>query len=369
MRIGILTFHRALNCGAMLQAWALKSVLEKEGHQVCFIKNHVGEQSRWFAVPSAKSIAGRVKGLVIAGLKNLCSIGCMNKMLTRCNAFRATHLAEGSLLDCDVLVVGSDQVWRIELTKSERNLFLGDSVPAEIPMVAYAASVGDSRLSLEDKRELVDKLQRYASLSVREDNVRLQLMEDVGRDIRVVADPTLLLDAEEYARIADDTVQPSAPYLFAYAVHATPFFAKTAKALARQLGLKLIMTSACQNTRYQAQVGLTYGVSPERMIGYLRGAKCVIASSFHGTALSLLNQKPFVSLRERRDENPSRPAELLIKVGESRRLCTPETSLTQMRSLLTTPLNGGVRNVLLKLRRDSLSWLHSSLMSAGGGGR
>ena len=32
MRIAILTFHRAYNCGAMLQAWALKTVLERKGH-------------------------------------------------------------------------------------------------------------------------------------------------------------------------------------------------------------------------------------------------------------------------------------------------------------------------------------------------
>ena len=48
MRIAILTFHRAYNCGAMLQAWALKTVLERMGHVVEFpICNHVGETRRW----------------------------------------------------------------------------------------------------------------------------------------------------------------------------------------------------------------------------------------------------------------------------------------------------------------------------------
>ena len=48
MKIAILTFHRAYNCGAMLQAWALRTVLERMGHTIEFpILNHVGETKRW----------------------------------------------------------------------------------------------------------------------------------------------------------------------------------------------------------------------------------------------------------------------------------------------------------------------------------
>lgn len=34
MRIGIITFHASHNYGSMLQAWALQTYLEKQGHQV-----------------------------------------------------------------------------------------------------------------------------------------------------------------------------------------------------------------------------------------------------------------------------------------------------------------------------------------------
>ena len=40
MRIGILTFHYALNQGAVLQAYALQTYLERLGHQVEFIDYH-----------------------------------------------------------------------------------------------------------------------------------------------------------------------------------------------------------------------------------------------------------------------------------------------------------------------------------------
>ncbi|MCI7617983.1 MAG: polysaccharide pyruvyl transferase family protein, partial [Firmicutes bacterium] len=37
MRVGILTFHCARNYGAVLQAYALQTYLEKQGHQVYVI--------------------------------------------------------------------------------------------------------------------------------------------------------------------------------------------------------------------------------------------------------------------------------------------------------------------------------------------
>ena len=37
MKIGIITFHNALNAGAVLQAYALQTILTQLGHQVEFI--------------------------------------------------------------------------------------------------------------------------------------------------------------------------------------------------------------------------------------------------------------------------------------------------------------------------------------------
>ena len=36
-KIGILTFHRAYNCGAVLQAWALQTLIEQTGGVCCVL--------------------------------------------------------------------------------------------------------------------------------------------------------------------------------------------------------------------------------------------------------------------------------------------------------------------------------------------
>ena len=62
MRIGIITYHRAYNCGAMLQAWALKTVLERMGHEVeVFNRLFTPSKTRWSQIPKrlVKKLLGR----------------------------------------------------------------------------------------------------------------------------------------------------------------------------------------------------------------------------------------------------------------------------------------------------------------------
>ena len=97
MRIAILTFHRAYNCGAMLQAWALKTVLERMGHTVEFPDcNHVGEDGRWKygLVNKEKHGMQRLASLVGRFFVNAMSIPCEDILRSRYRRFRKAHLPE-----------------------------------------------------------------------------------------------------------------------------------------------------------------------------------------------------------------------------------------------------------------------------------
>ena len=106
MRIGILTFHRAYNCGAMLQAWALKTVLERMGHQVEFpICNHVGETPRWRfcewqnrekkGLQWIRSVVGRAYVNLRSIPYHLGSIPCEGVLRDRYKSFRREFLPGG----------------------------------------------------------------------------------------------------------------------------------------------------------------------------------------------------------------------------------------------------------------------------------
>jgi hypothetical protein len=177
----------------------------------------------------------------------------------------------------------------------------------------------------------------------------------------VTLDPTLLLTAKDYDEIAYKGSTIQEPYLFMYTLSTAPFFVNTAKQLADRLGVKCVIAPCYQYSRFGAAKGLTYGISPDRLVGLARGAKYVLAGSFHGTVMGLMFNKPFLSLREQVDEYESRPAALLNRIGCSNRLVNPTSSLDEMEVLLRTDLEDDAYNRLDQFRSDSLTWLKEAL--------
>lgn len=378
MRIAILTFHRAYNCGAMLQAWALRTVLERMGHTVEFpICNHVGETKRFLRPTLRASLGAILRRGVSCALQNLGSLGTEDLARLRYRAFRRRFLPERRCSPedfprhYDCVVIGSDQVWSPPHSARWLPLFLGEAIPRPLPLVAYAASYGDNALKPEALGRLLRALPRFRAVSVREETARRQLAEAGFALTRVMADPTLLLTARDYEAIR-------APFrlrgktLYVYTLGASPFVMRTAQALARHLGARPIVTPVYQFSRFRAPRGLTYGVSPDRLVAYVAQADYVLAGSFHGTVLSILFGKPFLSLRdEENPDYPSRPALLLRRLGLTDRLVSPDMDLPTeaLARRLTAPLPAAVRDELLPaMRQKGVGFLASALRELNGGG-
>ena len=366
MRVAIITFHRAYNCGAMLQAWALKTVLERMGHTVEFpVCNHVGEEKRWqyefisrdkHGIRALRSLAGRF-------LLNALSVPCEDILRMRYRHFRKVHLPERACTPSDfdkyydLLVIGSDQVWSTRHSQAEAPLFFAENLPAHIHKIAYAASYGDKPLDDDSIRRVAASLDRFSHISVREPLAHEQLSSLSSRRIDVTLDPTLLLTAKDYDEIATPGKTINEPYLFMYTLSTGSFFIDTAKQLADRLGVKYIIAPCYQYTRYGAVKGLTYSISPDRLVGLARGARYVLAGSFHGTVMGLMFNKPFLSLRAQVDEYESRPAALLHMLGCGDRLVNPTTSMCDMEEMLRCAVPKRTYDVLDVKRHESLHWL------------
>ena len=370
MKIAILTFHRAYNCGAMLQAWALKTVLERMGHVVEFPAcNHVGEEKRWqyelinrekHGVQVFRSFLGRF-------LLNALSIPNEDILRSRYRRFRKAHLPERvcSPFDIDkyydLVIVGSDQVWSAKHSKSDAQLFFAENLPECVRKIAYAASYGDKPLDDDAIKRVVSSLHRFSHISVREPLAQKQLSGLSSRKIDVTLDPTLLLTAKDYDEIAYKGSTIQEPYLFMYTLSTAPFFVNTAKQLADRLGVKCVIAPCYQYSRLGAARGLTYGISPDRLVGFARGAKYVLAGSFHGTVMGLLFNKPFLSLRAQVDEYESRPAALLNMLGCENRLVNPTTSMEEMEAILRCDVPQSAYDLLEAKCRVSLRLLTKAI--------
>lgn len=370
MRIAIVTFHRAYNCGAMLQSWALRTVLERMGHTVEFpVCNHVGEEKRWQydLINREKRGVQVLRSLLGRFMLNALSVPNEDILRYRYRRFRKANLPERVCSPAefgkhyDLVVIGSDQVWSVKHTMSEAPLFFAESIPDCVRKIAYAASYGDKPLDDDPIKRVASSLYRFSHISVREPLAQKQLSGLTSRKIDVMLDPTLLLSAKDYDMIAYKGNTIREPYLFMYTLSTAPFFVNTAKQLADRLGVGCIIAPCYQYTRYGAAKGLTYSISPDRLVGFARGAKYVLAGSFHGTVMGLMFNKPFLSLRAQVDEHESRPAALLNMIGCGERLVNPTTSIEEMESMLRCEVPQSAYDLLKSKRDESLNWLAQAL--------
>ena len=98
MKIGIVTIYNVPNYGAILQAYSLAEYLRREGHEVVL-----------FNVDSPK------RHPYIYKLKRLFKLGFIDKFQQRNYPAITSNLNE----EVDIYMVGSDQVWNIEITQAD----------------------------------------------------------------------------------------------------------------------------------------------------------------------------------------------------------------------------------------------------------
>lgn len=172
VKIGIVTYHCAYNYGAVLQAYALQAKLEMLGYEAEIINF----RSRAIIDGYEESrISGGKRAKLYRIIKQKQLIHAQSVRLTRYEAFdsfnakflnlssstySATFELENDILDYNVYICGSDQIWNYGLNGSENAYFLsfakGDS-----KKIAYAPSFGVEKLSKEDCKKIKPLLSSF----------------------------------------------------------------------------------------------------------------------------------------------------------------------------------------------------------------
>lgn len=366
MRTAILTVHKAPNCGAMLQAWALKTVLERMGHSVEFPScNGITFSGRQWPYRTQEGLHGyrKFRDWWRTRRMNAMSVDIFRPAMVRYDDFRRRHLPERNVEPADfarfydVAVFGSDQIWNQGIMGDDSALFLGETLPSGLRAMSYAASLGDRIPEGAARDRLLSAVRRFDAVSVREDSAADLLAPALGARPPVVIDPALLLDAGEYAPLAAPS-RPQGRYLYVYTLFFVEDLWRKAKSIAKRMGLELVYTPLHHYTGYKMPKGVTYGVSPERFIDLMAHADCVLSGSFHGTVFAFLNAKPFVSLGA---GGSSRVGGVLRALGLSDRQMTYDAPVETLSEALSAPVSEAAFDRLAELRRESLGWLESAL--------
>lgn len=330
MKIGILTFHCAHNYGAVLQAYGLQEYLKSCGHEVEVIDyrpKYLTRGNELFPFPSRStpSFWGNVTSWIqwIARIPlRLLELpfrlrrrkGFEKFISEKLNLSRERFGNNGRVPadKYDAIVFGSDQIWSPNHTAGGDPIFLGDfPAPAGTLKIAYAASAGAASATLGENPVFANALKNFSALSVREDNLGASLQPKTDLKIETVLDPTLLTDKSVWDKLAEPP-EPDKKYVLVYQVAYNPAADRIARELAAQLGADVVEIWA-GNWRSRGKI-----VSPEQFVGWFKNAACVVSTSFHGTAFSLIFKKPFYYVGNG-NAGENRPKQILNTFGLSDR--------------------------------------------------
>ena len=292
MKLGILTFHRALNYGAVLQSYALETALNLHGYEAEIIDyacDYMEKQYRPYYNPS-RSLKGIGSALAYYPIRR--------EKSRKFKAFRASYLKLSNKKNLgkndlkriaheyDRLIVGSDQVWNPKLTGGDASFFL-DFADSE-QKISYAASLGadvpDSDLKPVYKKYLSD----YSLLSVREKASEQYLSELLQKPVVTVLDPVFLLNKAQWAAVAGSKPIIQKPYIFVYCLHEKSCY-HYAEMLAKEKEIEIVSIPDSLKVKCGGKKDFTAGVCD--FLNYICYADYVITDSFHATAFSLIFEK------------------------------------------------------------------------------
>lgn len=356
MKIGILTFHRAHNYGAMLQTYGLVNYLKSLGHDVYVID--------YCPTLFKKTYRRRIPAIprnpvnILKALLNEPYIH--DDRVKRYDAFYEFMNSEFSLYpwnkkfdgsDFDYIFIGSDQVWNKECLGAIDRVYWGDGLKCKV--VAYAASMAWFRPSASELPILKNYLYNFHSISVRENDAAEYLTGITSKSVDVVCDPTLLLSKQDWESLSDP-IREENKYVLCYDLVLNPKCQEFATNLANAKGLKLINIVGAVRKTSPANSLKTAG--PREFLSYFRHAEFVVTSSFHGTVFSLIFNKQFYSPAF--SKFGGRIQSLLHTVGLENRMQIP-TDLDKLELLDFTDVNKKMELYLLTSKQFILKTLSS----------
>lgn len=355
MRVGILTFHRAHNYGAVLQCYALQEVLKSLGHEVSVINYQQLYIDKSYApkidaVDCLRKIYHHRFGFLFLDIKKYVKEirRWLNFYLFRKKYFNCTEGCNSDNIpqNLDCYIIGSDQVWSMHCTNGFDPVFWGQfERPHCSKLIGYAiSSVGDFENVLNNEQILIF-LRSFNEISFRESSFRDQITKITGFKKKISLDPTLLTTADTWSPLLSNKWKRQR-FVVLYQVrnieNRPGLLKEKAYNLARELGCQVLDLS-------NRDFPVTDFVSS------IRYAECVVTSSFHGTVFSILFGTPFYTFRFN-DCFDDRFVGLLKSLGLEDHLADENT---EMRHPKPIENQEDVKKRLDMMRAESLNFLSS----------
>lgn len=340
MKIKTITCHHVYNYGASLQAYALQHYLESLGHEVEIIDfNPWFHCDRYNPFWIPKNAIGRAAS-IIKKFPLLRYIWCPYKAyrggmfktwgrkaafdafekeyyhLTSIKYFSSEELMQNPPM-ADAYIAGSDQIWNTFSNNGKEPGYYLDFGNDQTKRFSYAASLATNSIKDECKDFIKEKLAKFSFISVRE-KTGASLLADLGiSNVSVVLDPVFLLDKSEWKQLSltgNLYGLSHESYVLVYDFLGNDDnMISFAKAYAKEKSLKIVSINDFSERGY-ADININ-NAGPLEFLSLIDNAACVIASSFHATAFSVIFQKEFYTFSLKGHHNSLRMSDFLSSLG------------------------------------------------------
>ena len=371
MRIGIITFHRANNYGAVLQAWALSKWLFNRRIKAEIIDYHTEFVYRYYRLFRTF----RYKTKPYSFFTDCIRFTEEWKRKRHFSDFRRKALSVSrevfhsnaelkTIGDAyDYYICGSDQIWNPRITMGLDPAYFLDFVTRNEKKISYAPSIAVDSLTDNQIISIIDYISDFHAISVREKQAIEMLQPYCAKTIDQVCDPVFLLSTADYAEI-ERNISIKSPYIFLYIVGSADdnlAIIQEVEKTAKKVGIKLYYIIDGGTTFIKIHGKNVYGCRPGEFISYVKNARYVISNSFHATAFSIIYKTQFISFVKA--GTGSRIINLLAEFGLENRICYNSNKLYDLISQeIDYSLVIGKVN---KSRRESEQFLESAIKKEG----
>ena len=313
MKIGILTFHRVYNYGAVLQSYALQKVIKQLGYDVEIIDYWCDYIYRPYSIENfkTKSFTDYIMGICGRIIYNFRKKKTKRFQKSIQYSPKVNQNNIKALNDrYDLFLVGSDQVWNYPLTNFDTTYLL-DFITDNNKKVSYAASFGVKTIDDKYKETYAKLLSEFSSISVRESTGVSIVRELINKDVPMVADPVILLTSDEWESLAHMPKEKG--YILVCQLGFSSSTINFVEMLSKKTNKKVISLPFPMGKFIPCKWGLTKG--PADLIGLIKNADYIVTSSFHGALLSIMFEKKFfVEIPKNTAFMSTRIVELLVCV-------------------------------------------------------
>ena len=364
-KIITVTFHRANNYGAVLQAYALQKFLSKkyETEILDYDNKDISDVYRVFKKPS-----GSIKQTIRRFKKDILNYNKNSKRSKNFAEFRKKLMLtkKYSRIDdikencpaADVYITGSDQIWNHSITGGLDDIYFLNFGDSKSKRIAYGASCGTVDIVKKKEKEFIEKIENIDFLSTRENSFNEYIEDIAKRDVRVVVDPALLLTKKEWEELDITNRIIDEKYIFVYSVgNANEALYNMTNKLAQRTGYKIIYFDRDDSeNNYKCEKVSGYKYGPVEFLNLLYNSEYVVTTSFHGLALStIFNKNFFISL----STYPDRLLTLLELLDLKDRIITNNEKINDV---INSDIDWNKVNEKIKQERQkSIDWLINSI--------